>query len=60
MTSENIVNFEDWEKLDLRVAKIVKVEEIDNNYFIDLKKYLWGTKNGSPSNSVIVQDPDQR
>ncbi|HJZ18730.1 MAG TPA: methionine--tRNA ligase subunit beta [Candidatus Nanoarchaeia archaeon] len=30
MTSENIVNFEDWEKLDLRVAKIVKVEEIDN------------------------------
>ncbi len=30
MTSENIVNFDEWAKLDLRVAKIVKVEEIDN------------------------------
>ena len=29
MTSENIVNFEEWSKLDLRVAKIVKVEEIE-------------------------------
>ena len=27
--SENIVNFDDWAKLDLRVAKILKVEDIE-------------------------------
>ena len=27
--SENIISFEDWEKLDLRVAQIKKVEEIE-------------------------------
>jgi len=26
---ENIINFSDWSKLDLRVAQIVKVEEIE-------------------------------
>jgi methionine--tRNA ligase beta chain len=27
---ENIVDFSDWEKLDLRVAEIIEVEEIEN------------------------------
>lgn len=27
--TENIVNFEDWSKLDLRVAKILKVEDVE-------------------------------
>lgn len=26
---ENIVNFDDWQKLDLRVAKIIEVEDIE-------------------------------
>ena len=26
---ESIINFSDWEKLDLRVGQIIKVEEIE-------------------------------
>ncbi len=29
MSEENIVSFDDWSKLDLRVAQIKKVEDID-------------------------------
>lgn len=30
MESEDIIKFKDWAKLDLRVAKIIKVEDIPN------------------------------
>jgi len=30
MQEKSIINFSDWEKLDLRVAKIKKVEDIEN------------------------------
>jgi len=29
MTSTNIISFDDWKKLDLRVGKILNVEDID-------------------------------
>ncbi len=63
MTSE--VDFSDWEKLDLRVGKILKVEDIEGadklyKLEVDLGKELGKSKSEISTDSSLKKNPNQR
>ena len=63
MTSE--VDYSEWEKLDLRVGKILKVEEIEGadklyKIEVDLGKELGKSKSEISTDSSSKKNPNQR
>ena len=62
---QNVIPFSDWEKLDLRVAKILKVEDIEGadklyKLTVDLGKEFGKSESKIPTDSSSDKNPNQR